>query len=117
MSERASASSLCQTLVGMWNEKCENGGNIKPVEVDPDKNKLVIDAWQVTPGEKMVYWTEVFNSVFASPFCRGEIKDFKASFTWAIKSHRKIMDGDYDQGNLKTKRTDELKAWAERPDG
>lgn len=112
MAPRASNDSLCQTLIEMWNDRCKTGEQIQPVTIDPDKVRLVAKYWEATPPkrDRLVYWTEVFDRLFKSSFCRGEENNFHAYFKWAFQHHRDIMEGNYN--GKKTKLKDEMDAWA-----
>lgn len=81
-------------LWDLWRECCPSLGQIN--KLTDTRQRAANARWREEPSED--YWREVFRKMEASAFCRGEVKDWKARFDWAMRpdTHVKTMEGLYD---------------------
>lgn len=81
-------------LVDIWNE--HSGSLAKVKKLSTKRRRTAKARCREEPDPE--YWRSVIKRMAASPFCRGEVKDWRASFDFLIQpdTHAKVIEGTYD---------------------
>ncbi len=104
-----------QDLAGLWNEKAppELARVNLPFKRPAKDMSKVKDALKRNPDKQ--WWERVIAKLYESPYCRGQIKAWKANFDFMVSHAEVILDGKYDGGGRAIPKSMEgLKDYAER---
>lgn len=86
-------------VASLWNELAGGKGKIpklRSTKLGRTRKEKFRVRWEEEPD--LDYWRECFTRVGQSPFLRGEVKNFHATFDWIIandQNHTKVSEGNY----------------------
>lgn len=95
----ASAREVSDRMFEIWNEVC---GHInKPIKLEQDRRIKLIARLKDSFDSDIEKWRAYCERIAASPYLRGEVRDFRVYFDWVLKplNLRKVVEGNYDPRN------------------
>lgn len=110
-------------LVDIWNEHSGPLPKVKKLSTKRRRTAKVRCREEPDPE----FWRDVIKRMAASPFCRGEVKEWRADFDFLLQpdTHVKVIEGKYDaRGSPGSNKgtgppiwTSDRKGWAKRVEG
>lgn len=94
-----------EQLAEVWNAECQ-GGMVRVSKTKPGTRRWDLAAALLRGNSDLEYWRGLIRRAARSPFCRGEVKTWAATFEWfcAPDTEAKISEGQYDDKKPKGRR-------------